>query len=92
MPQFEKDENDLANKFPEFAKEDKIKGCVVFKFVVDEKWHVFGEHIKESDHSTLDVEALRVVRNIAQWTPAILDGKPVMVLYDMAINFKNEIR
>ncbi len=96
MPQFKTGDADLQRyigssvQYPRIAQENGITGCVVVDFIVDENGNVINEHIRRSVDHYLDEEALRVARNMPQWTPGLLDGKAVKVSYSMPINFRLE--
>lgn len=73
--------------YPEKARIDNLEGKVVLKFVVNKKGKVGNVTIKKSASPELDAEAIRVVREMPDWKPAKLHGKPVDVYYTLPIKF-----
>ena len=55
----------------------KDQGKVVVKFRITSRGNVNGYEITQSVSPELDAEALRVVKTITRFEPAIVDGKPV---------------
>ena len=61
---------DKNMKYPAEAKEKGTQGRVIVQFVVDEKGKVTSPKIARSVDPSLDAEALRLIENMPQWTPA----------------------
>lgn len=73
--------------YPETAKAQGIQGRVVVKFRITSKGVVDGYEITQSVSPELDAEALRVVKTITRFEPAIIDGNPVSAWYYLPITF-----
>jgi len=74
-------------KYPPLAKQKGIQGKVIVRFVINEVGEVTNVKIAKSVNSYLDVEALRVVRNMPRWTPGENGGKKVKVALTLPIGF-----
>jgi TonB family protein len=74
--------------YPEKAKENKITGKVIVRFVVEKDGKVAGAEVLKSVDPLLDAEALRVVSSLPKFEkPGIKDGKAVSVFYMIPITF-----
>jgi TonB family protein len=73
--------------YPDIAKTKGIQGKVVVKFRITSRGNVNGYEIVKSVSPELDAEALRVVKTIKRFEPAIVDGKPVSAWYYLPITF-----
>jgi periplasmic protein TonB len=76
--------------YPVEAKEKDIQGRVIVSFVITKEGHVSDVHIARSVHTSLDKEAMRVVRLLPNWAPGTINGRPVAVRYNLPISFKLE--
>ncbi|MGM9476903.1 energy transducer TonB [Pedobacter sp. GSP4] len=74
-------------KYPEVAKKEKIQGRVFLSFVVEKDGQLADIAVIRSLSKETDTEAVRVFKNSPKWYPAIQDGKPVRVKYNMAVSF-----
>jgi len=74
-------------KYPEEARKAKIMGHVIVETVINEKGTVDDIKVVESPDESLSEAAVEAVR---QWTfePALCDGRPVGVYYNLTINFQ----
>jgi TonB family protein len=61
--------------YPERAMKNNIQGQVVVQFIVKKDGSVSDIAIAQSVESSLDQEALRVVKGMPKWTPAIYGGR-----------------
>lgn len=81
----------LANnvRYPAAAKEQGADGRVIIKFIVDEEGYAteIVNASYETVHPALVLEAIRVVHNMPPWKPAMQDGIPVKVYYNLPIKF-----
>ena len=73
--------------YPEAAKARNFSGDVFVSFVVDEAGRLLEAEVVKGVGYGLDEEALRLVRLMPWWTPAILAGKPVRVPATLRIRF-----
>jgi len=84
--------SDLIKKniqYPKEAHENKIQGLVIVSYIVRVDGAVDEIKVIKSVHSTLDEEAMRVIRLMGgKWKPAIQRGEPVKVLMQQQFNFK----
>jgi TonB family protein len=73
-------------KYPEEARKAKIMGYVIVETVINEKGTVDDIKVVESPDELLSEAAVEAVR---QWTfePALCDGRPVGVYYNLTIKF-----
>ena len=74
-------------KYPAKAQKEGIHGRVVVQFIVERDGSISNPKIVRSIHPMLDEEAIRVVKNMPNWNPGIINGKPVRVRYYIPINF-----
>lgn len=82
----------IANNllYPELARENRIEGRVHVEFVVEKDGsitHVKAIRGRELGHG-IPEEAIRVVKAMPQWSPAMMDGKIVRAYYTMPLSFK----
>jgi len=77
----------MNTKYPEAAREKGIQGKVVVKFRITSRGTVNGYEISKSVSPELDAEALRVVKTITRFEPAIVEGKPVTAWFYLPITF-----
>ena len=75
-------------RYPQIAKENGIQGRVILQFVVDETGKVTDPKILRGVDPALDLEAIRLVEAMPQWTPGKQDGKAVAVKYTVPVSFK----
>ena len=75
-------------QYPKEAEKAKIEGRVLVGFIVDVDGAISESRVEHSSHPLLDREALRVVRLMPAWNPAMENGKPVKVRYHLPVNFK----
>jgi protein TonB len=94
MPRYPNGEKALRDTFakyiqyPEYEKENKIKGTVIVGFIVTEMGAIENLEIKKGVSEGLDAEALRLIRMIPSFIPGKQQGKPVNVAYVLPILFK----
>lgn len=78
-------------QYPTLAKERQWEGRTVCEFIIEEDGSIKeAKVIKSSGYQLLDVEALRVILSMPNWTPGRLtaDGDSVRVKYCLPISFK----
>lgn len=73
--------------YPAIAKREKISGYVNVEFFVDKYGRV--NYVQEKDYTNAIFinEAIRLVENMPNWTPAIIDGKPVASKVIVKVDF-----
>ncbi len=74
--------------YPKAAKNNNTQGTVHVSFVVTEKGEITDVKLKKGVETSLDEEALRVVREMPNWIPGEKDGKKVSVEMTLPIAFK----
>lgn len=93
MPQYPGGEAEMLKfiakniKYPPDAKEQNIQGKVFVGFVINKEGKARNFRIIESVFPSLDLEAVRVLGLLKDFTPGYRDGKPVDVEYVVPINF-----
>jgi protein TonB len=76
----------VANlKYPLGGKE--AQGTVLVAFIIDTDGSISDPQVVQGIGPAYDIEALRVVSIMPDWTPGILDGTPVRVSYVLPIKF-----
>lgn len=75
-------------KYPAEAKANKIEGKVFMSFIVEVDGKINNIRVDRKLGYGTDEEAVRVVEESPNWTPGILNGKPVRVKYNIPISFK----
>jgi TonB family protein len=74
-------------KYPDVAKEAKIEGRVIVRFVVSTTGNVEDITILKAVHPLLDEEAVRVTSMLSGFEPGMQGGNPVSVYYMVPITF-----
>jgi TonB family protein len=76
-------------KYPNKAIQDKVSGKVWVSFVVNEKGKVIPESVKvvRGIGSGCDEEAVRLIKLMNNWNPALKWGRPVRFQNTMSIGF-----
>ncbi len=77
-------------KYPEKAKKQGIEGEAVVRFLVTEKGKVENSEVLRSSNQEFDAPALKVVKEMPDWTPGMQRGKAVKVWYVMSIKFNDQ--
>jgi protein TonB len=75
-------------KYPINSSKAGIQGRVLVSFLVNEDGTVSDVKVLESVSDEIDEEAVRVVRDMPQWSPALQDGVPITVKYQIPISFR----
>ncbi len=78
-------------KYPQDARDEKVQGTGVVRFVIDKAGHVERYKIVRAIHPSLDAEMDRIARLIqdeVQWIPGKEDGNPLKVAFVLPIKFK----
>jgi len=79
----------ISPKYPSDAHEEKVTGMVIVESVVTEEGIVEEIQVLESPDERLSRAAVDAIR---QWRfdPALCDGEPVAVYYNLTVNFRLE--
>lgn len=64
------------------------KGKIIAEFVIEKNGTIQHINIVKGITSSLDTEAIRVLKSMKDWKPGILEGKPVRVRYEIPITIK----
>jgi TonB family protein len=64
-----------------------IEGTVLVSFIVNEDGSLSGVEVLKSVSRNTDNEALRVIKTLDKWYPAVVKGKPVNVRFRIPIKF-----
>ena len=75
-------------QYPVKAKEQKIEGRVIIRFLVNKKGKLENIIAMRSDNHLLDAEAIRVVSIMPDWKPGKQGGKEVDVYFQIPIDFR----
>ena len=74
-------------EYPAIARENNIQGRVFIKFVVYKDGTVGKIEVAQGVHSSLDKEAVRVVKEMPKWIAGRQNGKTVNVAFTLPIIF-----
>lgn len=74
--------------YPQMARESGIQGRVFITFVVERNGTITDVRILRGIGGGCDEEAIRVIKNMPNWTPGKQRGKAVRVQFNMPILFK----
>ena len=74
-------------KYPQRAIENEEQGRVTVNFVVDQNGKIQNAKVVKGVSELLDAEALRVINNAPDWTPAKAGGKAIPVTYSVPVVF-----
>lgn len=74
-------------RYPAEAQRARIQGKVIVRFVVTDVGHITDVQVTQSISGGCDEEAARVIRQMPDWTPGQLKGKPVNVRTSLPIGF-----
>ena len=75
-------------KYPVVAEENGIQGRVVCTFVVERDGSITDVKVVRGVDSSLDKEAVRVVKSMPRWIPGKQNGSAVRVKYTLPVTFK----
>jgi TonB family protein len=75
-------------KYPISAIEDRASGKVYVSVVIDSSGKTKEVKLLKGMRSDLDAEALRVIRLITNWLPAIKDGKAIESTFSIPVKFE----
>ncbi len=73
--------------YPTIAMENGIQGKVFISFVVDTNGSISNAKVTRPVDSSLDKEAMRVVKAMPKWIPGKQNGEAVRVSFTVPINF-----
>jgi len=74
--------------YPEVARENGIQGRVICQFVVNQDGSIVDVIVVRGVDSSLDKEAIRVIKGMPKWIPGKQGGTPVRVKFTLPIVFR----
>ncbi|MDA3906018.1 MAG: M56 family metallopeptidase [Bacteroidales bacterium] len=74
-------------KYPDEAKKEGTQGRVFVTFIVEKDGQISNVEILRGIGGGCDEEAMRVIKNMPNWTPGLQRGEPVRVQYRLPIKF-----
>lgn len=92
-PSFPGDESAMKSylnsnvKYPAVAQENGVQGRVIVQFIIEKDGSISDVKISRSVFSSLDREALRVVKAMPKWNPGKVNGIPVRVKNEVPVVF-----
>ena len=93
VPQFPGGRDSLAlfikkhTRYPKDAKKKHITGVIEVDFVVTKEGEITKAHVLKSLYPSCDKEALRVVKLMPRWKPAMNGREPMELDYHVDIPF-----
>ena len=75
-------------RYPIPAQEAGIQGRVVIRFVVSKTGEIRDVTVLRSVESSLDKEAVRVIKLMPKWIPGKQNGNSVAVYFTVPVVFK----
>lgn len=73
--------------YPEMAQESGIQGTVYVKFIIEKDGSISNVEIIRGIGGGCDEEAIRILRMMPKWKPAMSQGKPVRIKFNMPFKF-----
>ena len=98
MPNFPGGEQGLLQyisneiRYPYRSQKNNIEGSVLMVFAVDIDGSISDIQILERVNPEIDIEAIRVVKQLPKFLPGKEDGELVKVYYTLPINFRLSLR
>ena len=77
-------------QYNEEAKKKDIQGRVIVSFTIDEQGKVKQPEVIRSIHPLLDTEALRLIKNMPDWEPEMINSNAISSSQTESIIFLNE--
>ena len=68
-----------------------ISGYALCEFTIDKEGVILRPHILKSTHPEFAEEALRIVKEMPKWTPALVGGKPADSTYTLYVPFRPQL-
>lgn len=76
--------------YPESLLAKDVEGYALCEFTIDKTGAVLRPHILKSTHSEFAEEALRIVKGMPNWIPAMAEGKAVEINYTLYVPFRSQ--
>ena len=74
-------------EYPEAARTSRTEGTVYLSFIVTEDGEVGDVEVLHGIGNGCDEAAIRIVREMPPWEPALLEGKPIPARMSLPIQF-----
>ena len=74
--------------YPEACIKEKKQGRTIISFVVEKDGSLSDYKILRHVHDDMDKEAIRLIKSMPKWTPAIEKGKYVRCKFVLPVTFK----
>ena len=74
--------------YPADLLEKNIPGFALCEFTIDKEGVILRPHIVRSTHPEFAEEALRIVKGMPKWAPALVEGRPADSNYTLYIPFR----
>lgn len=74
--------------YPSVAVENGSEGMVYVSFIIDTDGRIFDVVVLSGVDPYIDLEAVRVVKEMPNWKPATKNGVPIRVNYNLPISFR----
>lgn len=75
-------------RYPELAQENGIQGRVIVQFIVERDGSIAQVQVVRGVDTSLDKEAMRVVKEMPKWKPGKQRGKPVRTKFTLPVQFR----
>lgn len=76
--------------YPNDAALRNITGTVYIQFIVGADGEISSVRVQRGVYKSLDEEAFRVISEMPEWKPGLIEGKPVAQYYSIPITFQLE--
>lgn len=74
-------------KYPEVCILEGIQGKVYLEFFIQKDGRITNVKAIRQVHPSIDLEAIRVVRNMPKFSPATLKGEPIKQMFRLPVHF-----
>lgn len=75
-------------QYPRKSRRKGIQGRVLVAFIIEKDGSLSNVEVLEGVNDEIDAEAVRVIKRMPKWKPAMEDGEEVRVLFRMPIAFR----
>ena len=75
-------------QYPKTAAAEGVTGIVQVSFVVTKKGKLADIQVRKSANPQLDAAALKVVKSMKKWKPAMKDGEPIDFTMALPVKFR----
>ncbi|MBC7447962.1 MAG: energy transducer TonB [Hymenobacteraceae bacterium] len=75
-------------RYPALAARNRVEGKVIVSFWLDERGRPYGFGVLKGLGAGLDEEALRILREMPDWAPALIKGQPALLQLRIPVIFR----